>query len=326
MKRCLISLFLVLASSSVFAWQPTKPVEITVPFPAGSGNDLVIRPLAEAAEKKTGVKFVIVNRPGAGGTVGSSQFVKMPNDGHHINIISVGGLAAMDYTFPAFHDSKTSPYSVESFSYAVGLAKTSLVVIANKNDKVENPKQFIDVLLKDKNVVVADSGGAGRLALETILLNVKAREKNPSVIRVEHKGPAETMTDIIGGHVRFGTVPLSVAYQQFVSGNIKIVGLVQQEKISSLNVSSFNEINKNIEAQLIWGIALPKDTAPEILEWYAKVFNEAKKDPKVKEYFAKNYFFDVSGLETPKTFTEYVKSQQKQHSSTVSYIVQTMKK
>ena len=91
-------------------------------------------------------------------------------------------------------------------------------------------------------------------------------------------------------------------------------------------MSSFNEINKNIEAQLIWGIALPKDTAPEILEWYAKVFNEAKKDTKVKEYFGKNYFFDVSGLETPKSFTEYVKSQQKQHSSTVNYIVQTMKK
>ena len=326
MKKYLLNTFFVLASSSAFAWQPTKPVEIIVPFPAGSGNDLVIRPLAEAAEKQTGVKFVIVNKAGAGGTVGSSQFVRMPNDGHHINIISVGGIAAMDYTFLAFHDPKTAPYSIESFSYAVGLAKTPLVVIANKEDKVKNAEQFVDVILNDKNITVADSGGAGRLALETILLNVKAREKNPSLIRVEHRGPAETMTDIIGGHVRFGTVPLAVAYPQYASGNIKIVGLVQQDKISSLNISTFNKVNKNIEAQLVWGIALPKDTSPEILEWYAKVFNEAKKDTKVKDYFAKNYFFDVSGLETPKDFTEYVKSQQKQHSSTVNYIVQTMKK
>lgn len=326
MKKYLMFLLLATVNFSVFAWQPTKQIEVTVPFPVGSGNDIVIRPLIESVEKKTGIKFVVINRAGAGGTVGSSHFVKLPNDGHHINVISVGGIAAMDYTFPPFHDLKNAPYSVDSFSYAVGLAKTSIVVIANKNDKVENAEQFIDVLINNKNITVADSGGAGRLALETILLNVKARDKNPNLIRVEHKGPAETMTDIIGGHVRFGTVPLAVAYPQFAAGNIKIVGLVQQDKISNLNVSTFDKINKNIEAQLVWGIALPKDTAPEILSWYVRVFNEAKKDIKVKEFFNKNFIFDVPELETTKAFTEFVKNQQRQHSQTVNYIVQTTKK
>ena len=324
MKKILTALTVALFSGLAFAWQPTKTVEITVPFPPGSGNDAVIRPLAEAVTKNTGVKFNIINRAGAGGTVGSMHFVKSDNDGHFINIISVGGVAAMDYTWSSFL--QNPPYNVNSFTYATALAQSPLVVVANKNDSVSTPDEFVKVLLNDKNVTVAESGGAGKLALEVILLHTDAKKINPGMIRVEHKGPMETINDIMGGHVRFGTVPLPVAHALYSSGDLKIVGLVQQNKINGLNIAAFNTVNKNIDSVLVWGIALPKGTAPEVLEWYAKHFKEAQNDPKVKELFAKNQFFPVTGLQTPKSFTEYVLNQQKQYAPVVNAIVQNIKK
>jgi len=298
-------------SFSALAWQPTKPIEITVPFPAGSGNDLVIRPLAAAVEKNTGVRFLIVNRPGAGGTIGSTAFVSKPNDGHHINIVSVPGVAAMDYTWLAQLDKQ--PYNVQSFTYATALAQSPLVIIANKNDPVSTPEEFANALLTDKKVSIAHSGGANSLVVESILFYLDAVKKNPNLVVVEHKGPAESISDIMGGHVRFGSLPLAVAYPNYKAGNLKIIGVTQQNKTKDSELKTFAAVNKNIDVNLVWGIALPKDTPIEILNWYAKVFKEAQNDPKVKDGFEKSRYYPVEGLQTPKAFTDYVFGQSKQH-------------
>lgn len=318
-----VFVFLFLFSFSSFAWQPSKPIEVIVPFPAGSGNDLVIRPLASVVEKNTGAKFLIVNKVGAGGTVGTAYLASKPNDGYSIGIFSIGGTVAMDAVWMA--QLPKPLYTVKSFSYATALAQSPLVVIANKNDSVATPQQFMNVMLHDDTVSIANSGAAGNLAQESILFHTDALKKNPKIAKVEHKGPAETMSDIIGGHVRFGLVPLSVAYQNYKAGNLKIIGIVQQNKIKDAEINTFAEINKNINVNLVWGIALPKDTPAEVLDWYAKVFKEAQNDPSVKEIFEKNRYFSVDGLQTPESFTSYVMSESKKHSKIVEVLIKNQK-
>jgi tripartite-type tricarboxylate transporter receptor subunit TctC len=322
MFRKLLATSLIFVSASVFAWQPTKTVEITVPFPPASGNDLVIRPLAEVVEKNTGVKFIIVNKAGAGGVVGNMSFVNKPADGHHINIVSVGGVAAMDYISPTFWENP--PYNASSFTYAAALGQSAVVIIANKNDPVSNPKELVDVLLKEKNVTLGESGGAGRLALETVLINIDADKVNPSLVRVPFKGPSETVNSVLGGHIRFGSVPLVVAFQSYLSKDLKIVGIVQQETIKGLDIPSFSSVNKNIDSNIVWGIALPKGATKEMLEWYAKAFNEAQKDPKVREVFAGLQIYSVEKINTPETFTKFVMDQNALHAKTVEVIKQSM--
>lgn len=313
---------LIFVSASVFAWQPTKTVEVTVPFPPGSGNDLVIRPLAEAVERNTGVKFIFNYKEGAGGVVGSIDFLKKPANGHHINIISVGGIAAMDYVSPIFWENP--PYNVSSFTYAAALGQSAVVIIANKDDPVSTPKELIDVLLKEKNVTIGESGGAGRLALETILINIDANKINPSLIRVAFKGPAETRTSVMGGHIRFASLPLVVAYQSYQANLLKIVAIVQQEDIKELDIPSFRSVNKNIDSNIVWGIALPKGATKEMLDWYAKAFKDAQNDPKVREIFSKSQIFSVEKIDTPETFTKFVMDQNAMNARTVEVIKQSM--
>lgn len=310
-------------SSVAIAWQPTKPIEITVPFPPGSGNDMVIRPLAAVVEKNTGVKFVITNRPGAGGTVGTAYLATKPNDGHFIGVLSIGGTAAMDYTWLA--KSNNQAYTVNSFTYATALAQSPLVVIANKNDPISTPEQLINVLINDKNASISHSGAAGQLSQETFLFYADVLKKNPKLVRVEHKGPTETMADVMGGHVRFGSLPLSVAYTNYKAGNIKIIAVVQQNKSQDAEINTFASVNRNIDVTLVWGIALPKDTPVEVLNWYAKVFKEAQNDPTVKEIFAKNRYSPVPGLQTPESFTAYVMSEQKKHARIIDIIINSQK-
>jgi tripartite-type tricarboxylate transporter receptor subunit TctC len=323
MKK-IIFVALMAISSSVFAWQPTKPVDVTIPFAPGSGNDVVARTLTEAVTKNTGVQFRINNRPGAGGTVGSTHFVNNSiNDGHFINVISVGGIAGVDYSWPNFQTNP--PYTINSFTWATALAQAPLVIITNKNDSVSTPEEFVRTLLSGNNVSLADNGGAGHLAVETILLHTNAHKINPNIIRPKHKGPQEAIIDVMGGHVRFSVTPLSVAWPLHSSGDLKIIGMIQQDTIRGLNLATFSGVNKKIDSNLVWGIALPKDTPPHILEWYARVFKEAQGDPKVKEIFAKNLYFPVDGLQTPQQFTQHVKSEYNRNKEVVQIIIKNTK-
>jgi len=323
MKKTFFTL-LMLVSSSVFAWQPTKPVDVTVPFPPGSGNDIVARTLTEAVTKNTGVQFIINNRSGAGGTIGSTHFVNNSiNDGHFINIISVGGISGVDHTWSNFQTNP--PYTINSFTWATALAQAPLVVIANKNDQVSTPEEFVRTLLSGDSVTLADSGGGGQMALETILLHTNAQKINPNIIRLKHRGPQESIFDVMGGHVRFSVTPLSVAWSLHSSGDLKIIGMIQPNTIRGINLASFSGVNKKIDSNLVFGIALPKDTPPHILEWYARVFKEAQNDPKVKEIFAKNLYFPVDGLQTPQQFTQHVLSEYNRNKEVVQIIIKNTK-
>lgn len=321
MKK-IIALLALAISTTVFAWQPTKPIDTTISFPTGSGNDLIFRPLAAIVEKNTGVNFIIKNKPGAGGTVGNQEFVSLPNDGHFINVASIGGLAAMDYTYPNFF--KNPPYTVESFSYAILLGYSPIAIITQANDPVDNPKELIQALTTDPKVTVADSGAAGRLVLETLLLKVNAREKNPKLIRVEHKGPAQTVLDVAGGHVRFGFAPLSVAAAQHGMGKIKIVAISSKNKVNSLpDVLPLSSQIKNFDVVVPWGLILPKDTHVDALNWYSDKFKQAIKEPGVQDNLAKGFIFVREDLFSPKAFKDYVYDQYKEHKPVLEIINKT---
>lgn len=318
MKRILSLLLLTPILAMANSWQPTKPIDVTIGFPAGSGNDLVFRPLAAIVEKNTGAKFTINNRPGAGGTVANEAFVKMPADGYHINVISSAGPFAMDKTFPNFQNK--APYTVNDFTYVMAMATSPMVIVAHPKDPVNTPKQLVEVLVRDP-VTVGDSGATGRLSLESLLLAIDARKKNPKLVRVEYKGPTNTLTDVAGGHLRFGSLPLTVAYPLHQSGQVKIVAVSSLNRISELpNVGAISEVVKDFDVTVNWGLVLPKDAPAEIVAWYNKAFQEALNSSEVKEIFAKNLFKTNPQLLDPKAFESYMKRQDRKFQPTVNVI------
>ncbi|CAB5222028.1 PBP2_Bug_TTT domain containing protein [uncultured Caudovirales phage] len=315
-----ITALLTLAiSTTAFAWQPTKPIDVTISFPAGSGNDLIFRPLASIVEKNTGVNFNIKNKPGAGGAIGNQEFVGLPNDGHFIDVASIGGIAAMDYTYPSF--AKKPPYNVDSFSYAILLGYSPIAVIAKADDPVNTPKDLVQTLTTDPTASIAENGGSGKLVLETLLMKISAREKNPKLVVAEHKGPVQTITDVAGGHVRFGIAPLAVAAVHHNAGKLKVVAISSKNKVASLpDIQPISTVVKDFDIVVPWGIVLPKDAPQEALNWYSEKFKQAIKEPGVQANFAKSYIFMREDLQSPKAFKDYVYYEYKEHKRVVDFI------
>jgi len=329
MSQTLKSLFmavLMMVTLPAMAWQPSKPIDVLIAWPTGSGNDIVFRALAPQIEAKHGVKFVITNRPGAGGVIGTEQFARMPADGYHINVVSLGGLTAMDRTFPAFWD--RAPYSIDSFDYVTMLATSPSALIAHRDDPVNTPQALIEVLRKD-SVTVADSGGAGRLALESLLVRSGASRANTKLTRVQHQGPAQILPDVGGRHVRFGVVPLSVAAGLHLDpkGPIKVVALTSRERQPNLpGVGVVNEVIADFEVPTWWAIMVPKGTPKAAIDWHANAFREALGSDATREIWSKHFLTTDQRLTNPDAITAYVRNLDRINRPIVEIIVQDVRR
>jgi hypothetical protein len=324
-KNLLAMILAVFVTTQASAWEPnTKTyVETTIAWPSGSGNELIFRPVAAQVEKNTGIKFTIVNKPGAGGAVGTELFKSYPADGQHINVVSTMGLVAMDKVLPDFQQRK--PYNVDSFTHVLQLGSTPAVIIAHPSDKASNPQQLIDALLKE-DTRMGHSGGGGRLAFEALATRIDLDAKNKKFSRVEYKGPAQTVTDVAGGHIRFGIVPASVALQFHKTGQVKIVAISSAEKLSQLpEVQTLASALPGFDVSVTWGLMLPKGAKPDVVEWYRKEFTAALQSVESKNYFEQNLFQLNTKLLDPITYEAHVRKTEKDLQPVVDSIIRQSK-
>jgi tripartite-type tricarboxylate transporter receptor subunit TctC len=301
-KFLLLLLFPVLAH----AWQPdsSKPIEAIMAWTPGSVNEISFRVLAKQVEQNTGAKFVIVNRPGAGGVIGTEELSKKPADGYFVTNVSVPGIAAMDKV-SVRGEGRT--YTTDSFVYPTHVASSPFVVVAKAGDPVKNPKQLVQAL-KTEKVTIAASGGA-RLVYESIASNVKFGD----VVRVDHKGPVDALNDVVGGHVRFAIVPALVANPLYRDGRVQVVALSGNTPLVQIpDAATMDTAIPKFNVSGMWALMLPANAPKEVVEWYNREFTKAMKSEEVKAVFYDNLLTENKALQNPEAMKLWVKTREKQ--------------
>lgn len=300
------------------AWQPTadKPIQATVGFTPGSFPELSFRIVSEQVEKNTGVNFIITSKPGAGSAVANQSIIQSPSDGHHILLGSMPAIIATDrMVIP------NKKYGLDDFTFALSYAAVPMTIIAGPNESADNIKDFIK-LIKNEPVTIGDPGSAARLLYEILKSNIGFTESTNKVVRVEYKGPADTLNDVIAGHVRFGIVPLVVSYQAYKSNKIKIVATTNSQTISNLSgVTSITSVYPNVDFALYAGIILPKNTSKPIVDWYVTEFNRALSNKDVQDKLGVLNVFVDKKLTTPQSFSDWTYLQEKKYSPLIDQII-----
>lgn len=316
MKKLVASLLMVL-SASAFAWEPTKPIEAIMAWTPGSVNELSFRVLAKQVEQNTGAKFVIINRPGAGGVIGTEELSKKPADGYSVTNVSVPGLAAMD-KIAVQGDGRS--YTVDSFVYPTHVASSPFVVVAKSGDKVKTPQQLVKAL-KEEKVTIAASGGA-RLVYESINASVRFTEGTDGVVRVDHKGPVDALTDVVGGNVRFAIVPALVANAFYKDGRVQIVALSSANPLVQMpEAQPMNTAIKGFDVSGMWTLMLPAGTPADVVEWYQREFTKAMKSDEAKAIFYDNLLVFDKNLQNPASMKAWMKSRDNQWQPLVNTVL-----
>lgn len=207
------------ATTSVLAqnvgW-PNKPVRIFVPFPAGGSTDLVARFIAQGLTEKFGQPFIVDNRAGAGGNIGTDLVAKAVPDGYTIGLSTSGPLVNNKFLY------KNIPYDLDRDLAPIALVcEIPLVIASNPKVPVKNLKDLLQQAKSKPDLYTVGqpgNGTIGHLALEQLSM-----VSNVKLTTVPYRGDTPAMTDLLGGSIQALSIPITALIPSL--GANKLTGL-----------------------------------------------------------------------------------------------------
>lgn len=212
-----------LAGAQAQDW-PAKPVRIIVPYAPGGSSDTLGRLVAQGLSEKLGQQFVVENRPGGGGTVGSDQVADADPDGYTLVVSGIGSHVVA----PAINPSVAYD-PMADFTHIAVLGGPPAVLVAHPSLEAGTVQEFVDVAKKGERRITYASPGAG-----THGHLIGEAFKKAAGIEMEHipyRGAGEAMTDLIAGHVLAGSMTLASAAEQIRAGALKGLAVTSPERL-----------------------------------------------------------------------------------------------
>jgi tripartite-type tricarboxylate transporter receptor subunit TctC len=288
-----------LITLAAHAWEPTKPINVTIGFAPGSGNELSFRGFSSIIERNNPkINFIIENKPGADGVIAMNEFIKKPTDGYNLYVPSHQGI----WVTAEFSNAGVKRYNLEDFEYGITLAKSPLAIIAHSSSITNTPSELISRFKNTTQPInIAAGSGAHKLAYEYLMHHIKG---NRNLIQtISYKGPAQAGQDVAGNQVEFGIIPVAVANTLVQSGKIKIIAICSEYKIEAIkDVPLMKDSIPGLNVYAAWGIIFPKGTDANVINWYVTNFTNAINSNEGKRFLRDNLMFAEPKEQTPQGF------------------------
>jgi len=258
---------------------PARPVRLVVQVPAGSAPDIIARVLGQWLSDRLGQPFVIDNRPGASGNIGTEAVVRAPADGYSLLFaMSANAINASLYDNLRFNFMRdTAPVA--------SIARIPLVMEVNPSVPAKTVPEFIAYAKAHPGKInMASSGNATPLHVAGELFKMMA---GVDLVHVAYRGEPVARPDLLSGQVQvmFGVLPSSLPYIK--SGQMRALAVTTEKRLAVLpDVPAMDEFLPGYEASGWYGIAAPKQTPAEIVERLNKEINAGLTDAKTKARLA----------------------------------------
>src|SRR5215475_5260788 len=260
-----VSAFAILfaTANAVFAAPdyPTRTVTLVVPFPPGGGVDAMARVVAAKLSEAMRVQFVVDNRAGAGGTIGTRAVAQAAPDGYTLLLGHTGTISINPslYTYAGYDPRK-------NFAPIGLVASMPVALLAHPSFPAKSIADFIAMAKKDPgklNLGTSALGTGGYMCAELF----KA-EAGIDVAIIPYKGSAPVMNDLLGGHVPIAFSVLPPALGNIQAGKLRAIAVTSKRRFSLLpDVPTFDEAGMpGFEAVLHYGLLAPAGTPKEIIE------------------------------------------------------------
>ena len=258
---------------------PTRPVRIISPFGTAGANDLVARLIGQWLSERFGQQFVIENRPGAGGTIGTEAAVRAPADGY--TLLMAGAYNAINATL---YD-KLSFNFIRDIAPVAPIIRLANVLDVNLSVPAKTVPEFIAYAKANPGKINMASVGTGSTPHVTGELFKMMAGVN--MVHVPYRSAGAALTDLISGqvHVYFGTTASSI--EHIKAGKIRALGVTTTARAEALpDVPTIAEFVPGYEASNWYGVGIPKNTPVEIIDMLNNEINAALADPKLKARLA----------------------------------------
>jgi len=270
MRRLLAGLLFLFALHA-HAW-PDRPVRIIVPFAPGGSADLLGRLVAQHLKGN----FIVENRPGAGGVLGSELVAKAQPDGY---TLVVSGIASHAIA-PALPQG--TPYDpVKDFTHIALFGGPPAVLAVNPSLEAKDLREFV-ALAKAKPLSYGSPGNGTQGQLVAELFKRKA---GIDLQHVPYKGASGAVTDLIAGHIPVISTTLTTAASQIRAGRARGLAISAPGRLADFpDIPTFAELGyRDLVATVWFSLSGPAHIPVEIVERINAEVNRALDLPEVRE-------------------------------------------
>ena len=280
---------------------PSKPVTVIVPQGPGGGTDSVARIVLQKMSENLGQTFVVDNRAGAGGNIGTALAAKAPKDGYTLLLT----LSSSHVVNPSLY--KNAGFDpVKDFEPITPVATVPYLLVVNPSFPVKNVKELID-LAKSKPGSIS-YGSAGNGTLNHLLGEMLKTQAKIDLEHVPYKSASASLTDVVSGQVPLSFQSMPSAISMVKSGKVRVIGVATKKRVPALpDVPTIGETLPGFGEDPWYGLLAPAGTPKAIITVLHNETIKALNDPATKEKLA------AQGGEpftmTPEQFSSLIKQE-----------------
>ena len=259
---------------------PARPVTIIVPQAAGGANDTIARVIAQKLTEQMGQPFVIDNRPGAGGNVGTVAAAKARPDGYTLMLTADSSMVIN----PSLYKN-TGFDPLKDFEPVGPVATAGYVLVANNDFPAQNVSELVALAKQQPGKI--NIGSAGNGTLNHLIGEMLSRQTGIKLVHVPYKGAAAAVTDLIGGQVQVSVQSLPSSIAHIRAGKIKVLGVVNLKRVPALpDAPLIGETVKGFGATPWYGMFAPAGTPAAVVQQLNAEINKALESKDAQEKLA----------------------------------------
>jgi tripartite-type tricarboxylate transporter receptor subunit TctC len=266
---------------------PARPVRVIVGFPPGGPTDIAARLIGQWLSDRLGRQFVIENRPGATGNIGTEAVVNAAPDGYTLLVVAASNAI------------NTTLYRKLSFVFhrdtapVAAIIRVPNVVEVTPSLPARTVPEFIAYAKANPGKINFASGGNG--TSQHVSGELFKMMAGVDMLHVPYRGSAPALTDLIAGHVQvmFDAVSSSIPYIR--AGQVRGLAVTTATRLEALpDLPTVSDFVPGYEASAWFGVCAPRKTPAEIVDRLNREINAALADPAMKAHLA-----DLGGTPLP---------------------------
>lgn len=279
--RSLLVLAVLIATQASFGQGrfPDKPLTLVVPFPPGGVADLVARAVAPAMEASLGQPVIVLNKPGAGGALGTAFVATSKPDGHTL-LMALSSVS----TNPEQEqiNNRPAPFQLAQLLPLARISREDMMLAVRPESRYQS---WADVVADAKSrpgaISYASSGVYGVYHVATEML---AESAGVSLLHAPYSGGAPALTALLGGQVDIGLVTRSVGAAQIKAGKLRPLAAWGDARWKEYpDVPSLKELGYQVDYTLWSGLIAPAGLPPDVIRSLRAAIRAAMADPRFLE-------------------------------------------
>lgn len=259
---------------------PAKPVRVIVPFPPGGANDIAARIVFPKVSELMGQSFVIENRSGAGGTIGSTTVAQSKPDGYTLLIQTVASHVANAHLYGKL------PYDpLRDFVGVAPMGQVAAVLTVHPSMPTKSVRAFIDLAKRRPNEILHGHSGVGSFThMNGVLFEARA---GIQMTQVPFKGGGPAVIALVGGQTQAQVAAISELIAHIKANRVRGLGVTTPARIAQLpDVPAIADTIPGYESVTWVSVFAPAGTPKPLVDRLNAEIAKAVKDPAVVERLA----------------------------------------